>query len=539
MTASLATPRAGSAVTGTPPLLRASIKHDGRRFVPWIALATALSVSSVLIYAVVFPTQEERWALAGAISANPALGLIFGPAYNLLTADGFNAWRSLALGGFLAGLGAIFLVTRATRAQEDSGQAELLASGVMGRSARLLTAVCMGLAGSALLGVVVFLATVLSGGSWEPSLLLAATMTATGWMFTGVAAVTAQVGSESRMSSSLAVGVLGVMFLLRGFAYAVEAPAWTVWSNPLGWMTETEPAYTNTWWPLLLAVVLTVLLLVAAFWLQARRDFGVGAIPPTPGPARGVTRSTSQLAWRINRGPAVTWAIAFVALGFVFGYFTTSVNDILASDPTVQQFLASGAVNGESLISAFLVTILSLVGILAAVPGVQVMTKLRAEEMDDRVEPVMATATARPRYFGSNVAIALIGPAAYVLIAGTLIAVLASTADIGITFGDALLQAAATVPAVWTVVAFAVAVIGARPKLSLATWVGVVASFVLTILGPTFDLPSWALAISPFWHVPNVTTPNPEWIGLIWISLVTAVFLAVGFSGFRRRDLAR
>lgn len=539
MTATLTPPRRGSAVTGTLPLLRASIKHDGRRFVPWIALATALAVSSILIYAVVFPTQSDRMALAVAINANPALGLIFGPAYNLMTADGFTAWRSLALGGFLAGLGVIFLVTRSTRAQEDSGQAELLASGVMGRSTRLLTAVCMGLAGSALLGVVVSLSTVASGGAWESSLLLASTMTATGWMFTGVAAVTAQVGSEARMSNSLAVGALGVMFLLRGFAYAIEAPAWTVWINPLGWMTETEPAHTDTWWPLLLAVALTALLLVVAFWLQGRRDFGVGAIPPTPGPARGTTRSTAQLAWRVNRGPAIAWTIAFVALGFVFGYFTTSVNDILASDPTVQQFLASGAVNGESLLSAFLVTILSLVGILAAVPGVQVMTKLRAEEMDDRVEPVIATATSRPRYLGSNVAIALIGPTAYVLIAGTLIAFLAATADIGINFGDALLQAVATVPAVWPVVALAVAVIGARPQALLAAWLGVLASFALTILGPTFDLPDWALAISPFWHVPNVTSPDPGWIGLFWVSLATALFLAMGFTGFRRRDLAR
>jgi ABC-2 type transport system permease protein len=539
MTATLAPPRAGGAVTGTPTLLRASIRHDGRRFVPWIVIATALSVSSILAYEVVFPTEADRMALAGAIGANPALGLIFGPANELMTTDGFNAWRSLALGGFLAALGVIFLVTRATRAQEDSGQAELLASGVMGRSTRLLTAVSMGLAGSALLGLVVAAATVAAGGTWAPSLLLAATMTATGWMFTAVAAVTAQVGSEARTSNSLAVGALGALFVLRGFAYAVEGPAWTVWINPLGWMTETEPAHTNTWWPLVLAVVVTVLLLVAAFQLQARRDFGIGAIPPTPGPARGTTHGTGRLAQRINRGPMITWTVAFLALGFVFGYFTTSINDILASDPTVQQVLASGAASGQSLLSAFLVTILSLVGILAAVPGVQVMTKVRAEEMDDRVEPLIAAATSRTRYYASNVVIAVAAPAAYVLIAGTLIATLAATADLGIAFSDAVVQAAATVPAAWTVVALAVAVIGARPQLSLAAWLGVLASFALTILGPTFNLPDWALAISPFWHVPNVTTPGPDWTGLIGITLVTALFLTLGFAGFRNRDLAR
>jgi ABC-2 type transport system permease protein len=502
-------------------------------------IATALAVTSVLAYDIVFPTQAERLNLAGAIGSNPALGLIFGPAYDLLSTDGFTAWRSLALGGFLAGLGAIFLVTRATRAQEDSGQAELLASGVMGRGTRLLTAVCLGLVGSALLGVVVAAATVAVGGSPEPTLLLAATMTATGWMCTGLAALTAQLGAEARTANSLAVGTLGALFLLRGFAFAVQAPTWTVWINPLGWMTETRPAYSNRWWPLLLAAGLTALLLVAAFALQARRDFGVGALAPAPGPARGAVRSPLRLVWRINRGPVITWTVAFGGLGVVFGYLTISITDILAGDPMVQQVLASGAADGETLVSAFLVTILSLAGIIAAVAGVQIIAKLRTEEMADRVEPIIATALGRSRYLGGSVVIALAATAVLMVLVGLVIAALASSVDIGLTFGDALLQAVATIPAVWTLAAFAVAVIGARPAVAPAAWLGVLVAFGLTILGPTFDLPDPVLAISPFWHVPAVSAAEPQWSGLVLIGAVAAAFLALGFAGFRRRDLAR
>ena len=97
-----------TALTGTRPLLRTSVKHDGRLMAPWILFTTALSASSVLAYGWVFPTQHDRVGLAAAVGSNPALGLIFGPAYNLSTADGFDAWRSLALGGFLAALGMIF-----------------------------------------------------------------------------------------------------------------------------------------------------------------------------------------------------------------------------------------------------------------------------------------------------------------------------------------------------------------------------------------------------------------------------------------------
>jgi len=524
--------------TGALPLLRTTVKHDGRLFAPWVLFATLLSTSSVLFYTLIFPSERDRGVLAAAVGSNPALGLIFGPAYNLRTSDGFNAWRSLALGGVLAALGAIFAVTRASRAQEDSGQAELLASGVMGRGARLLAAAGMGLLGSLLMGVVPGVTTGLCGGDWQASMLLAATFTATGSMFTGVAAVAAQLGSDVRAANSIAVGTLGVLFLGRGFLFATQAPKWMIWLDPLGWMTETRPADENNWWPLLLAAGLTLLLLIVAFLLQAGRDFGVGAIPPRPGPAQGKARTTWALALRLNRAPMLTWTIAFLVLGFVFGYFTTSIKAILESDSLVQQILAAGAATPDALIRRFVVTLLSLLGIIAAVPGVQTMLKVRAEELEDRVEPIIATTVSRWRYYASNVLLALAAPALYVLLAGTLIATLAATANLGIGFGDTLLQAVAVIPAVWTIVAVSFTVIGARPQVPLAAWIGVLLAFALTVLGPTFNLWDWILAISPFWHIPHVSEPDPDWLGLVWISLPTALFLTVGFLGFRHRDLA-
>lgn len=528
-----------SAVTGAPVMLRAEVRHDGRLLAPWIVLTTALSASSVLVYPWLFPSSADRAGFAAAIGGNPALGLIFGPARDLMSDDGFNAWRSLALGGFLTALGVIFAVTRASRAQEDSGQAELLASGVMGRAARLASGIAMCLGVCLVLGLVAGLVTVACGGGWNASMLLAATMAATGWMATGIAALTAQLGSDARTANTMAVGTLGTLFILRGFAYSVGAPGWTIWANPLGWMSQTEPATGNNWWPLLLAVGLTAVLLSIALAIQSRRDFGVGAVAARPGPARGRMRSAWRLALWINRGPILTWTIAFIGLGLVFGNLTTSVKDILGSDSAVQRVLAAGAASTDQLIGTFMVTILSLLGIIAAIPGVQTMLKVRTEEMEDRVEPLMATAVSRPRYYIGNVAIAFVAPAVYVLIAGALIAAVASNGSIGVSFSDIFAQAAATIPAVWTVVGLSVAVIGARPQVNLAAWLGVLASFVLTLLGPTFKLWNWVLAISPFWHIPNVTDASPDWSGLGWISLVTVAFLVIGFAGFRRRDLAR
>lgn len=529
----------GGPLAGTLPLLRASMRHDGRLLAPWVVIATALSASSVLVYPWLFPDLADRQGLAAAIGSNPAIGLIFGPARDLLTDDGFNAWRSLALGGFLTALGMIFAMVRATRAQEDSGQAELLAAGVLGRSSRLLVGVVMGSIGSLLTGVVSALVTVLCGGHWEPSLLLGATFVATGWMFTAIAAVAAQLGSDARTASSMAVGTLGTLFVLRGLAYSVDAPEWTIWINPLGWMTETQPATENRWWPLLLAVGLAAVGIGVAVLLQARRDFGQGFVSPGPGPARGAVRSSGRLAWRVNRGAILTWTLAMALLGVVFGNFAGSITDILEGEGAVQKIVASGAATQDQLVSGFLVMILSLIGIIAAVPGVQILLKLHSEELEDRVEPVLATAVGRPRFYGAHVLLALGTTAVHVLLSGTILAVLAAAADIGVDLGDIVLQAAVTIPAVWAVVAVSVAVVGARPQVSIAAWAGVLVSFGLTLLGPTFDLPDWALAISPFWHVPDVTDADPALTGLLGVGLVALVLLVIGFVGFRRRDLAR
>ena len=526
-------------LTGTGTLLKASARFDGRGFAPWIVLAAALPASSVTAYPVIFPSPEERSGLAAAVGSNPALSIIFGRATHLLSVDGFTVWRSLTLGGLLAALGAIFAVTRGTRGGEDSGQAELLASGVMGRGTRLMSAILLALAGSLILGLVAGVVTGLCGGSWETSLLLGSTFTASGGLFAAVAAVAAQLASDAHTANSISVSVLGVLFLFRGVFEALELPDWTAWVNPLGWISQTRPADVDRWWPLLPVAALTLLLLAIAFALQFRRDFGQGAIAPEPGPSRGKLHGPWSLALRLNRATAVIWVCAFVVLGVVFGYLTTSIDDLLGSNPQAQAILAAGATSTAELTRSFIKTILSLVGIIAAVAGVQVLLRMRSEEIQQRVEPLLATPLTRARYYAANVVTALALPAVLLGVSGTVMAGISGNADTGISFSQALLQAALTVPAVWTATAVAVFVIGVRPRASLVVWLGVLLSFGLTLLGPTFRLPNWALGISPFWHVPTVTSAVVDASGLLWISVVTAALVLGGFVGFRRRDLGR
>jgi ABC-2 type transport system permease protein len=89
----------------------------------------------------------------------------------------------------------------------------------------------------------------------------------------------------------------------------------------------------------------------------------------------------------------------------------------------------------------------------------------------------------------------------------------------------------------WAIVAVSLAAVGANPRVRLAGWLAVVATFAITLLGPMFRLWNWILGISPLWHVPNVTAAAVDWTGMGWVSLVAALLTVVGFVGFSRRDV--
>lgn len=523
---------------GTPQLLRVSMRQDVHNIAPWVILISVLSASSILIYRWIFVTAEERLSLAAGIGLNPALSLIFGPVRDLTSADGFNAWRAGMLGALFAGLMAIFIVVRNSRSQEDSGQAELLASGVLGRYSRILAAMSMATVASTAVGVVSCLFTWLCGGELLASAALGATFAASGVVFGGVAAVTCQVAADGRSATSMAVGALAVLYVMRGYLDLSSAPGWTRWVTPFGWLAEVDSAGEANWRPLLAALGFALVLTVIAVALQSRRDFGMGMVPQGSGPAAGSQLRLSGLMASLHGGSLAGWFVALSALGALFGALVSSIKDLLATNPALSQLLASADLSSNDLSLAFIANILQIIGIITGVLGVKIVMRMYAEEVEHRAEPILATAVRRPVYLGANLAVAFSATAMAMLLAGLALGVVAHLNDESVLLGEVLSQAVLTVPAVWVLVALAGAAVGARPRRRVVGWGGVLATFGLTLLGPTFKLPEWALAISPLHHVPSVSAEPLGWMGLVWLMALTVLFLVIAFAGYRRRDIA-
>lgn len=528
--------RRPGALSGVRPLLAVTGRQSARGILPWIAAVAALSGSSILAYRWIFPDAADRQGLAAALGANPALELIFGPARDLMTADGFNAWRAGQLGALFAALMTILLVVRSSRADEDSGQAELIASGVITRQGRLLVPVLLAAFAAIAMGAVCFLVTWACGGGVAASAVLSAGFTGIALFFTGVAIVAAQLGSDARTANGLALAAMGIAYLARGYLDSSGAEEWTRWLTPFGWLEQMGPASENSLWPLLAFLAAAGLLVILALVLQQHRDFGLGVISPRPGRAEAVGMGIGGLAWRLHRGPVLTWMIAFAVLGLVFGNLAVSIGSVFAENPAVAAVLASGATTNEALTFGFVATILQLAGIIAAVMGAQVVMRLHAEEVEGRIEPLLAAAVRRPVLLGATVAMALAAEAAALFVVGSVLGLVAAHDGV-VEAGDVLAQAVVTIPSVWVLTAVAAAAVGARPAARLAGWLVIVATFGITLLGPTFKFPEWALDISPMHHVPTVTAADPSWTPLLVLLGIAAVLVVIALAGFRRRDL--
>lgn len=528
-----------TALAGFRPLLKVNARQDLRRIAPWIALITVLSASSIVGFKLIFTTTAQRAALSATLGSNPVFGLLFGRAGNLYFADGFNAWRALALGGLFASVMGGLIVVRGTRANEDSGQDELVASAVVGRHVRLLVALALAAIASVALGIICTLVTFAVGGGLLPSFALSLTFTACGLMGAGLAAVTAQLAADARTATAMLISVVGATYLVRGYIDASGNAGWATWLTPYGWTQRVDPAGERTWWPLLACLALAVALAALATALLGRRDFGSGLIPAAPGRARGgIVTTVWGFALRIQTGTIAAWTAGFVVLGIVFGFLSGSVAGLFAGNEQLAKLLLAGGAS-SNVTFEYIRTLLKILAILASAYGIQLVLRVCEEESAGRAEPVLAGALTRPKAFASHVLLALVGPGLAMVVAGVGIATVATLRGTdGVEFGAVLAQAAVTVPSAWLLIGIAVLLVGAAPRLRELAWLGVVATFALTILGPMFRLWTWVLAISPLWFTPNVLLPGVDWVGSAVLLAIACVLIAGGFLGYRRRDIA-
>lgn len=503
----------------------------------WVVVLALLGSSTYGSYGAVFPSAADRAALMSSLATSPALKVLYGPAFDLDTAGGFVAWR---IGGFLAlltGVMAMLTVVRHTRAEEDSGRAELVGAGVVGRHGLLASAVAVAIGASLVAGLLQALALMSAGAPSAGSLALGASSAACGAVFAAVAAVTAQLGSFSRTANGVSFAVLGVAFMLRAVGDTSSGASWVSWLSPLGWSQQVRAFVANRWWVLLLSVVTTGVLLVVAVALARRRDVGSGLLAPRDGSsdARESLRSPLALAWRLQRGSLVGWLAAFVIMGLILGSLAGSLSGLLSGNKVATDiFTRLGG--SHALEQAFVAAMLGVLGLGAAAYGVQSVLRAHAEETSGRAEAVLATATSRWSWLLSHLVCAVVGSGVLVL-AGA--AAVGATAAITATvsFPETLASSLVQLPAVWVVTGVAALLVGCLPRLSVLSWAVAGIVLIISLWGPILNLPESVLDVSPFQHVPHLPGGTLTTLPLVVLSILALALFAASAAGVRRRDI--
>ncbi|GAA4542478.1 ABC transporter permease [Amycolatopsis samaneae] len=529
-----------NALAGTWQLTRFALRRDRVILPIWIVLLSIVPASTVSAYDQFYPTAASRAALSASASTNPSFALLYGPAFDLSTAGGFIAWRMVGFLSVLIGLMAVFTVTRHTRAEEDSGRAELLASAVVGRFAALTAAVLVSGGASILVGLI---QTISMAGAKLPaggSIAFGAGTALTGLLFTAVASIAVQLAEYSRTANGLGTAVVGIAFLLRGAGDSTTDARWLSWLSPIGWAQQVRPFAEERWWALTLPTATALLAGAAGYLLLPRRDLGVGILPPRPGPATAATslRTPIALAWRLHRGPLLGWAIGMAAGGAVFGSIANGIGALVGQ--TEQTRAIFERLGGSSaLVNAFLAAMAGLLGMIVSLYGVQAALRMRSEETAIRVEPLLATGVSRLRWAVSHLVFAFLGTALLLLIAGLMLGLANGlrSGNIGGSVEDMLLAVLAQIPATWVVVALTVSLFGLLPKFSAAAWAVGGVALLISLLGPVVNLPQVVLDISPFQHPPKVPGQTFTVTPLLWLLAIAAVALGAGLAGWRRRDV--
>jgi ABC-2 type transport system permease protein len=534
-----------SGFTGTGQLFRLALRRDRVVGTAWVLGLFVFAYSQAASIVSLYPTQADLDRLArtaGGIGANPAVVALQGPAFDASTYGGATAWQVVTPGVLLIGLMSILLVTRHTRQEEETGRAELVSSGVVGRYAWPAAGLLYVVAVNVVLAAITALGYISQGLPAAGSITLAAVCGLTGMVFAGVAAICAQLTEYARPANGMALAVLGAAFLLRAIGDTATELSWLSWLSPIGWAERFQPFVGERWEVLVLPVALLLVLLVAVAALLTRRDLGAGVLATRLGPATAPSwlGSPLGLAWRLQRGALVGWTVGAAVAGLSFGVIAQDMVQFAQEDPETAKMLATLGGSG-TIIDIYLAAVLSWIGMLAAGYAVQATLRLRAEEAEQRAEPVLATTASRIGWAGSHLLVAA-GGAAVVLTTGGALAGLAHglrSGDVGGQLARVLAGALVQLPAVWVMAAIGAALFGLAPRLVVgATWAILAVVLSITLFGQPLRLDQRVQDLSPFAHLPRLPAATFTATPLAWLLVAAALLAAAGLAAFRRRDLA-
>lgn len=523
-------------MSGAGTLLRFMLRRERFGLPWWLLGATMLVLIQSTQSQSLYDTPEDLAKLRQSMGGNTAVVAMSGPTRLLETIGGEVLFEIFAFVAIVVALMNMFLIGRHTRADEESGRAELVRSARVGRRATLVAALALAALANLAIGVLVFAVAAGTGLPVAGSILFGAAIAGVGCTFAGFTAVAVQVFENARAAYGAVALALGAAYVLRAAGDVGDGTL--SWLSPIGWGQRTYAYVDNRWWPVLLTAAAAAASVAVAMALLGRRDFGAGLVRPRPGraTASAMLGSPLGLAWRLHRGSLLGWAAGLFLLGAAYGSIGDSIQQYVADNPEVADILPGGAAD---IVNGYLgLTAMTLALIGAAYPVIAAL-RARGEETSGRAEPLLATATSRAAWLASHLIVAGAGGALVLAAAG-----FGEGLAYGLTVSDAgqvprmVGVTLGYLPAVLLVTAVAVLGAGWLPRAAAAlAWTMVGYCAVIALFADSFEIPGWLRRASPFAHTPQAPLDALTATPLIILTVLAAGLAAAGYAGLRRRDL--
>ena len=429
----------------------------------WISILTLTMVYAPNAVKLAYPEEAQRLARVNLLKT-PAGMIMGGPMFGVNETDlGAMMANELMLTLIVAAsIMSILTVIRHTRAEEESGAAELVLSSVVGRYARTSAALILVGAVNAILAVTMTLAMTATGFAIVDTTAMCLGVTGVSMVFGAVAAVTAQLWRQARAATGAAMGVLALAALVRGIGDVINNSGSALsWFSPIAWAQQMRPFVDLRWWPFVLLVALTLGLIALAAVLESRRQYDEGNIPSTgERPNAHPIKSAFGLHLTLQRGQTIGWSVGLFLAGLAFGSMTKSLLDAAEENELLARVLAVQGTDGVYTTMTQFLAAAATAYVVAAV--VRVFT----DEESGLGEPVLAGAVSRWRWLLTAVAAALLGSTALMFFAG-----LGNGLGAGITLGEPqtiwrlTLAGLAFVPAMAVLAGIAALAVAVQPSL--------------------------------------------------------------------------
>lgn len=524
-------------LAGTGGLLRLILRRDRLLLLGWLGGLGGTIAWSTWAVVTLYDTPQEVAGYAASVADSPVIHLTAGRQAGLDTLGGVTA-NELS---FVVQLGVcvmvLFLVVRHTRAEEESGRAELLRATLVGRHAGTIATLTYAGLGAAAVGAATSAAMLAAGLDARGSLTYGLGVALLGACFAAVTLACAQVSAGARGARAIAGALLAAAFLVRGVGAMQDSAL--VWLSPFAWAQEMNAFGAERWWPALLLVAGTAAALTGAAVFTARRDFGAGLIPPRPGRPRAVRLGSGfALAWRLQRGARIGWLVGLGALSLVYGAVLPTVPEMFETNPDLAGYLGAGGEAKDALVDAYVAYAVLFMAVLSSGFAVSSVLHLRAEEEAGRAGLLVAGGQARWRWFGSGLVATALASLLHTVAMGVAVGAghAIAAGDAGKTFAY-LADQIAYWPGVLVLLAVTGALVGLAPRLAPAAWLPLAVAAFVGMLGEGLSLPDTVSATSPFWHLAAVPVePFSPGTAALEVALA-AVLIALGMFGFIRRDL--